>query len=86
MNNGKKYNTILSRGVVAKVAKQLGCSYQLAWHRIFIQHDPETLELTANLEAEVRLSKKRALQTLLDAKSINIDEELNELQQCPTQC
>lgn len=82
MRNEKKYNNILSRGVVAKVAKFLDCSHQLAWHRIFVQHEPETLEIAAKFETEFRLSKKRALQELLNAKSINIESELSELKQC----
>lgn len=82
MSNRRKYNNVLSRGVVAKVAKYLGCSHQLAWHRIFIQHEPDTLEIAARFEAEFRTNKKRALQELLNAKSINIESELSELQQC----
>ena len=82
MSNIRKYNNVLSRGVVAKVAKYLGCSHQLAWHRIFIQHEPDTLEIAARFEAEFRINKKRALQELLNAKSINIESELSELEQC----
>lgn len=82
MSNRRKYNNVLSRGVVAKVAKYLGCSHQLAWHRIFIQHEPDTLEIAARFEAEFRINKKRALQELLNAKSINIESELSELEQC----
>jgi hypothetical protein len=81
MINRKKYNNILSRGVVAKVAKFFGCSHQLAWHRIFVQHEPTTLEIAAKFEADLGLSKKRALQELLSAKSINIEPELSELNQ-----
>ncbi len=80
MEKQRKYNSVLSRGVVAKVARKLGCSHQLAWHRIFVQHDPETLEIAAKYEAETRISKKRALRELIDAKSINIERELEELE------
>jgi hypothetical protein len=80
MGNHRKYNSILSRGVVAKVARNIGCSHQLAWHRIFVQHDPATLEIAAKIEAETRISKKRALRELIHAKSINIERELEELE------
>jgi hypothetical protein len=83
MNTGKKYNKILSHGVVAKVAKYYGTSHQSAWQRIFVRFDPKALEIAAKFESEIRMNKKIALQNLLKAKSINIEQELIELAKCP---